>query len=190
MGSEFSNKEKRRQSHGKIWWSTFTPNITNRPSEELLHVNAQYLSPFVSGKTAVWSTIILHFFKKGAFRAQLWSQPGAERYHSWTQVSTLSWHPLPALVFSPPKPKELSFGAEQLCVHQPNKGFPTSVCDSCKAETLLPWYLAELTLSWTEIGKFPLCFTQWQSQTDFKIMSSGYCEVHICFSFWIWPKMS
>lgn len=39
---------------------------------------------------------------------------------------------------SPPTPKELSFGAEQLCVHVPDKGLQTSVCDGRKAETLLP----------------------------------------------------
>lgn len=47
---------KKKTVTRKTQWSTSTQKVKNSPSEELLHVNgfpAQYLSAFVSGKTAV-----------------------------------------------------------------------------------------------------------------------------------------
>lgn len=180
---------KKKTVTRKTRWSTSTQKVKNSPSEELLHVNgfpAQYLSAFVSGKTAVWSTTILHFFKKGAFRPQ-------PRGHSPVLGGTTGVYsvlaPSASPGVSPLTPKELSFGAEQLCVHVPDKGLQTSVCDGCKAEILLPWYSADIFLS-REIWKFPLCYSMTAPQNDFKIMNSGYWELHICFSFWIWPKTS
>lgn len=102
----------------------------------------------------MWSTITLHFSRKGAVRAQL-DGHSPELVSAWQVLQlhtgvTLSWHPLPAPVLSPPKPKEFSFGAEQLCVHKLDKELPTSVCDRYRAQTLFPWYSAEPSLSWTE----------------------------------------
>lgn len=158
---------------------------------------AQYLSAFMSGKTAVWSAIIPHFFKKGAFRAQFRGH-SLVPHSAWcwevlqyTQVATLSCHPLPAPVLSPPQPQELGFEAEQLCVQVPDKGLPTSVCDRCRAETFLPWYLAEPTLSSAEkFENFLYVLFNDSPQSAFKITDSGYFELHIYFSFWIWPKTS
>lgn len=65
------------------------------------------------------------FFQEGSFQSSAQgAQPDANRYCSYTQVSTLAWYPLPAPVFSPPKPKELSFGAQQLLCTCLTKGFP------------------------------------------------------------------
>lgn len=46
---EVNSLVKKEESHRKVQWSTPTNKITNKHSEELLHVNgfsAQYLSAF------------------------------------------------------------------------------------------------------------------------------------------------